>query len=203
MSFAIPLLLAFSFSFVGSIPPGILNLTVVQLGLEHRLKYAYRFAVAAALIEYPYAWAAVKFEKALTSSVFSDRLQLVGSVILLMVGAYNAFVSQGKGAAPDASRRGRGFRRGLLLGIMNPMALPFWLAVTAYLNGFTWFSLTTQIEIHSYLAGVALGAFALLISVAHLAKYASRFFTQSTFVKVLPGCLMLALGLYGIINYLL
>ena len=61
-------LMAFVFSFLGSIPPGTLNLTMVRLGLEHKMTIAWRFALAAALIEYPYAWLALLFEDWITSS---------------------------------------------------------------------------------------------------------------------------------------
>ena len=61
-------LFAFLFSFLGSIPPGTLNLTVLQLGIERKINIALRFAIAAALIEYPYAWLAVAFEGFITSS---------------------------------------------------------------------------------------------------------------------------------------
>ncbi|MBK8289970.1 MAG: hypothetical protein IPK96_02445 [Flammeovirgaceae bacterium] len=50
------------FSFLGSIPPGTLNLAVLQLGMEHKIKTALRFSLAVAIIEYPYTWIAVVFE---------------------------------------------------------------------------------------------------------------------------------------------
>ena len=42
------------FSFLGSIPPGTMNLAVLQLGLEQKIKTALRFSLAVAIIEYPY-----------------------------------------------------------------------------------------------------------------------------------------------------
>ena len=38
------------FSFIGSIPPGALNLSVLQLGLEGKVKTALRFALAVSII---------------------------------------------------------------------------------------------------------------------------------------------------------
>ena len=193
---------AFVVSFIGSIPPGVLNLTVIQLGLDHKVRYAYRFAIAAALIEYPYAWAAIAFENILTRSpIIAGQLQLIASVILLVVGIYNLSIS--KQESTSTQRKGRGFRKGLLLAIMNPMALPFWLAITAYLRGFGWFSLTSNLEIHFYLAGVSLGAFMLLIGMAHLAKFATQFFSKSSLVKVIPGVVMIVLACYGVVSYFL
>ena len=39
------------FSFLGSIPPGTLNLCVLQLGLEKKVGAALRFALAVSIIE--------------------------------------------------------------------------------------------------------------------------------------------------------
>jgi threonine/homoserine/homoserine lactone efflux protein len=74
-------------------------------------------------------------------------------------------------AAPAAETvRESGFRKGLLLSILNPLALPFWIGVTAYLKSQGWISLSTAAEVHSYLLGISLGALVLLISVAYLAR---------------------------------
>jgi threonine/homoserine/homoserine lactone efflux protein len=65
---ALNFLWGFFFSFIGSIPPGTINLTCVQLGLEKKIKIAWRFAIAASVMEYPYAWIAVEFAEWITSS---------------------------------------------------------------------------------------------------------------------------------------
>jgi threonine/homoserine/homoserine lactone efflux protein len=193
---------AFAFSFVGSIPPGVLNLTVIQLGLEHKLRMAYRFAFAAALVEYPYAWIAVTFEHILTASpAASKTLQLLAAIVLVSVGVFNLWSSSKTATDRQKLLRGRGFRRGLLLGLLNPMALPFWLAVTAYLKNLHWIALNDQTEIHGYLAGVVGGAFAVLITLAHLARYATGLFTKNSLVSRVPGVIMITLGLYGVARF--
>jgi threonine/homoserine/homoserine lactone efflux protein len=49
-------------SFIGSIPPGTLNIMVLQMGLENKIRTAMRFISGRSIIEYPYAWIAVEFE---------------------------------------------------------------------------------------------------------------------------------------------
>ena len=68
MHVLIPFILSFFWSFIGSIPPATINLTVVQLGLEGKTNLAWRLALGAAIIEYPYAWIAVKLEDMITAS---------------------------------------------------------------------------------------------------------------------------------------
>jgi hypothetical protein len=163
----IPFLVAFVFSFLGSIPPGTLNLTVLQLGLDKKLDVAWKFALAATLIEYPYAWLALLFEDLITSS----------PIIL------NHFK--------------------LLLGILNPLALPFWIGITAYVKVQGWVTLTTPLQVQSYLAGVVAGAFVLLVVVAYLAKKAALAFSPGAKVKFIPGVILLVLGGYALVTYLL
>ncbi|HEY0651933.1 MAG TPA: hypothetical protein VGD65_02355, partial [Chryseosolibacter sp.] len=75
------------FSFIGSIPPGTLNILVLQLGLESKVKVAMRFAIAVAIIEYPYALIAVVFEDLITSSpVIAQNFQLVGATVMTVIG---------------------------------------------------------------------------------------------------------------------
>ena len=84
--------LAFFFSFIGSIPPGTINLTVLQLGLEHKTSVAWRLALAAALIEYPYAFLAIKFEKLITASpVVVENFHLITAIVMIVLGVMNLF----------------------------------------------------------------------------------------------------------------
>jgi threonine/homoserine/homoserine lactone efflux protein len=196
-------LFAFAFSFVGSIPPGTINLTVLQLGLEHKTKVALRLSIAAALIEYPYAWLAVVFEKMITSSpAILDNFKLITAIVMIVFGLLNIWSAR-KPTGLAQKFQESGFRRGLVLGILNPMAMPFWIAITAYLNMQGWVSISTTGQLHAYLAGVSVGGFALLILLTYLAKRMVTVFQSSSKVKFIPGLVLLALGLYAFIEYLL
>ena len=96
-----------------------------------------------------------------------------------------------------------GFRRGIILSILNPLAMPFWIAVTAYLSVQGWIVLPDNSHLHSYLFGISLGAFALLILVAYLAKRMVLLLKPGSKVKLIPGFVLVALGLYALIEYLL
>lgn len=195
-------LLAFVFSFLGSIPPGTLNLTVLQLGLEKKINIAWRFAAAAALIEYPYAWLAVTFEKYITSSpVILDNFKLISAIVMITLGALSIWSAQ-KPTVFTEKFQESGFRRGIALSILNPLAMPFWIAVTAYLSVQGWIVLPDNKHLHAYLLGISLGAFVLLILVAYLAKRMVLFLKPGSKVKLIPGFVLLALGIYAFIEYL-
>jgi threonine/homoserine/homoserine lactone efflux protein len=193
--------LAFFFSFVGSIPPATINLTVVQLGLDHKLKIAYRLSLAAALIEYPYAWIAIKFEDLITNApMVTQHFQLITAIVMLAFGLLS-ILSSNKPSKLSEKITNSGFRRGIMLGILNPLAMPFWIAVVAYLKGQHWLDVSTMTRVQSFLLGVSSGAFVLLILIAYLAKKIASEFQQSIWLKRIPGIVMLCLGIYALTNY--
>lgn len=196
------LIVAFFFSFIGSIPPGTINLTALQLGLERRVNIAWRFAVAAAIVEFPYAWVAVKFQDLITSSpMIVENFQLTGSLVMIVLGGLNLWSAK-KPTGMVQKFQNSGFRRGLLLGILNPMAIPFWIGVTAYLRLEGWIQLNSNGELLSYLTGISLGALALLLLLSRVAKGMAMAYQPGSLVKFIPGIVLLALGLYTFVQYL-
>jgi threonine/homoserine/homoserine lactone efflux protein len=196
-------IVAFFFSFIGTIPPGTLNLSILQLGLENKISVAWRFALAAAIMEYPYAWLAVTFEKIITSSpVITENIQLIAAIVMVVLGGYNLWSASRPPSASNAFSKS-GFRRGVVLSILNPLALPFWVGTTAYLNSQHWIDLTTPVGLHSYLLGVTLGTLALFILLIYLAKKIVSEFKQSDVLKKIPGIVLIALGVYAFIQYLI
>jgi threonine/homoserine/homoserine lactone efflux protein len=194
--------IAFAFSFIGSIPPGSLNLSILQLGLSRRMAAAWRFALAAAIIEYFYTWAAVRFESLILNSVTTfESLQLFTAGVMIVLGIVNLRTSE------HSSRMARqfdesGFRKGFLLALLNPMALPFWVAMTAYLKAQGWIELQRNVDMQLYLMGVSLGGFTFLMSVAYLSKN-MRQVKDHRWLKRAPGILLLLLGFYALAAYLL
>jgi threonine/homoserine/homoserine lactone efflux protein len=163
-------LAGFVFSFLGSIPPGTLNLAVLQLGMEHKIKIALRFSLAVAIIEYPYAWIAVVFEDWLTSSpMIIENFQLITAVVMIVIGGFTLWSAR---RPSDFSVRfnASGFRRGIVLSILNPMAIPFWIVLTAYLKAQGWIDLSKPIWLHGYVLGTSVGVLVLLFLFALLAK---------------------------------
>src|SRR5882762_9881634 len=79
--------LSFFFSFTGSMTPGTINLSSVQLGLEGKANIAWRLALAAALMEYCYAFLAIKFEGLISSSpLVVKNFHLIAAIVMLSLG---------------------------------------------------------------------------------------------------------------------
>ena len=195
-------IVAFIFSFIGTIPPGSLNLIILQLGFQKKVNIAWRFALAACLVEYPYAWLAVKFEALITSSPLIVRhAELIAAIIMTSLGAFNLISAKNPSKFSEKFNQS-GFRRGIVLSVLNPLILPFWVGTTAYLKGMKWIDLSSNARLHAYLIGISLGTLALCVLIIYLAKkIVSEFHHQATFQKI-PGFVLLALGLYAFIQYL-
>jgi threonine/homoserine/homoserine lactone efflux protein len=194
-------LIGFIFSFLGSIPPGTLNLMVLQMGLEHRIKAALRFALAVAIIEYPYTWIAVEFEQLITSSpVVLQNLKLWGAIIMTTFGIVSLW-SVRKPSALSVKFQQSGFRRGIVLSLLNPQAIPFWIALTAYLKYQGWIDLSTSWRLHSYVLGTSLGVLALLSLLIFAADRVASSFKNNRLLRMIPGLVLLVLGIFGFIRY--
>ena len=195
--------IAFAFSFIGTIPPGTLSISIIQLGLTNRIAAAWRMALTAAIIEYPYAWVAVEFEDFITKSVdLTHNFHLVSATALTLLGVLNLW-SASRPSKFTQRFEGSGFRKGVILSLLNPLAIPFWLAMTAYLKTYGWIDLSNKLETHAYLTGVSAGTLVLFMLLAYLARTVVAYFRTSTFLKRMPGVLLILLGLYSFAEYML
>lgn len=190
------------FSFLGSIPPGTLNLSILQLGLEHKLRAAFRFTLAVGIIEYPYTWIGVQFQYWITSSpMVIGNFKLITALVMISIGIFNLWSAE-KPTSFSIKFSESGFRRGIILSILNPMAIPFWMVMTAYLKAQGWIDLSSNMRLHLYIAGTSLGAILLLLLFALLANKLAPYVKSSKMVKRVPGFTLLALGIYALIRYL-
>lgn len=195
--------IAFLFSFVGTIPPGTLSLTIIELGLKKKIDVAWRMAVAAAIVEYPYAWVAVEFQGFLAQSLeLSHNFHLASALVMMTLGGFSLWAS----ARPSGfSHRfeSSGFRKGLVLALLNPLAIPFWMAVTVYLESYGWIDLSGDAALHAYLLGVSTGSLALFMLLAYLARKVVAHFQPNAYLQKMPGTLLILLGIYSLSEYIL
>jgi len=195
-------LIGFAFSFIGSIPPGTINLTIVQLGLEKKINIAWRFAIAASIMEYPYAWVAVEFAEMITSSpLLVENMQLITAIVMTLLGVITIW-SSNRPTKISTKLSESGYMRGIILSILNPLAIPFWVGATAYLVSLDWIELSTPVRLHSYLIAICLGTFVILILLAYLAKKVVSRFQQNSWINRIPGIALMILGVYAFLEYL-
>ncbi len=202
MDLLTPFLVGFFFSFIGSIPPGSINLSVLQLSLQGYFNAALRFALASMLVEYVYAYIAIRFELLITSSqLVQDNFHLISASVLIVLGVLNLVSAKKKGKVPSKLDNS-GFRKGLIISIANPLAIPFWIAITAYLQSNNWVLINNR-TIWIYIAGISVGTFVLLWLLAILAKRVAHLIQNEVMIKRIPGLVLLMLGLYSVYQFII
>ena len=187
------------FSYIGSIPPGSINISVLQLAMAGHRTAAVRFTIVASIVEFVYAYIAVKFQQLILSSqILQDNFKLIAAVVLIVLGLLSLRSGSGQ-KGWEKKLETSGLRKGFLVSIANPLAIPFWIAITAYLETNNWISLNSSNEF-IYIAGISAGTIALLFTLVFLGSRASRFMANQERAKKIPGFVLLGLGIYSLVQ---
>ena len=196
-------LVAFFVSYAGSIPPGTINVSVMQLAMQKKQRAAIFLALAASVVEFVYAGFTVQFHIFLNNEeTIADYFRVITSVALIGLGIWNLIAKSSKESVVDQEIKGRqGFLKGMMLGILNPMTIPFWLAITTYLENDNLISVE-GISFWMYLIGLSSGTFFLLLTVSALGKQFSKVADNKFIVLRVPGLILLGLGVYFLIKLL-
>lgn len=184
-------------SYLGSIPPGAINISVLQYGLHGHRSLGLRFGLAASLVEFVYAAATVRFNLFLTQHpTFTENFELLSGIVLVLLGALSLASSNKTPSEKITAESPRAFRKGLLIGLANPIVIPFWLGVTAYLQANNVIKIEGW-DLLIYVAGISAGTFALMASVAYLSNRFQQIVENRKMVNRIPGIVLCAMGLYS------
>lgn len=194
---------SFVVSYLGSIPPGTINISTMQLSIRKHLRAAFFFALAASLVEFVYAGITVRFQIFLSGKpAFTDNFQIITALAMILLGIANLFSrSDSTSFRTVGELRGRnGFKKGIILGALNPLTVPFWLAVTAYLQTNNWIDLVGW-NFWIYLSGISLGTLALLLTIRKIGARFKDIADNHFLVHKLPGLIFIGLGIYNLADW--
>jgi threonine/homoserine/homoserine lactone efflux protein len=118
--------LGFTSSFLGTLPLGMLNLTILQLALANRHQQAMAFSLGATLIEFiQIGITLLGMNVLLAVPLLSQAISIISIPILLYLG-YKNFKNDKNTEGPPLTIKGT-FWQGILLGFANVVVYPFWL----------------------------------------------------------------------------
>ena len=161
-------------SFLGTIPFGPINLSVIDTSFEKGFRAGFTMAIAAAIIEIFQSSIAFFFGRILTKYLEDNIIfRLIVIVILIGFGLYFLLKSYKK---RDTKKRKSWFKKelsplskGFLVAILNPQAMPYWTIAFAMLESIE------IIEVYlspactvALIVGISLGKLACLTSYAAL-----------------------------------
>ncbi len=193
-------------SYIGTIPVGPINLSVVNTTIRRDLEAAKRLSIAAAFVEILQAFIALHCGMLVTDLISSvPALSLVIAIVLLVFGIFLWFkkppqLDQNAPQIPKSKRSD--YYRGLVVSLLNPQAIPFWIFVFAYVHTMNWLQYQF-LAVTLLLLGITLGKYLALLSYAHLsALMAKRSDAIGTYLNKVIGGLLFVIGTVQIIRYL-
>lgn len=197
-NFAIGLLV----SFLGTLPLGVLNITIMRVSLLQGLRSALQFALACALVELVYSYLSVELTQSLIQfPVLKPLTEVVAAVTLLGMGLY--FIL--KNTLPMTDQRPiRPFYLGALLSVVNVVAFPFWILYTTWLQAKGYVGIMDNSLVMLYVLGISLGTVAGLLPFIFGSRYLSRWVIahQHRLDRVMGG-LFVGLSLFQALTLLL
>ncbi|MDP5198704.1 LysE family transporter [Flavobacterium sp. DG2-3] len=209
MTYLTPLLSGFIAAAIGTIPPGLLNMTAAKIKMKEGRKNAIWFVIGAVLVLFFQAYVAVLFAR-----VIDNRPDVVillreaGFVIFAILTIYFFFfakepIAKKKTKIKKSSKKSR-FFLGMLLSGLNFFPIPYYVVVSVTLASYHLFVFENAI-ILTFVSGSVLGAFIILYSYiaffGRIEKKTDYFMrNMNAIIGTITGLVAIA-TLFNILNY--
>lgn len=202
-------LITFFISFVGSIHPGPLNLSVIQTTLQKGIYPALLLALGGVIPEIIYGYLAVEgvmiFEK---NPIVFNVMQWAVVPILLFLGIQQIIASRKpkqvvKLPMEASSKITQAALKGFLLSITNPQLLPYWIVILINYQNYNFLRIAELLDKLYFVLGTSVGAFALNYLYAHIAHRQKerifKYINESLFEQII-GWTFVVMGLLQLIK---
>ena len=198
-------LITFFISFVGSIHPGPLNISVIQTTLKKGFYPALLMAFGGVVPEIIYGYLAVEgvmiFEK--YPSVF-NLMQWAVIPILFFLGIQQIIASRKiKREIAYSKIIYSGSIKGFLLSLFNPQLLPYWIIVLINYQNYNYLKISELSDKLLFVLGTSMGAFALNYVYAYLAlRHREKIFmylNENRFEQIIGGTFII-MGFFQLVK---
>lgn len=170
-------LVAIVVNFLGYIPLGNINLTSIQISINKGLKQATIFATSFSIVEALFTFILMNFAEWFASK--KDLLNWLGWILVLVfitMGIISLIQATKETKPKEETRKRDSIRTGIILGIFNPMIIPFWTIGGTYLIANNWIT-TKGLGLEIFAIGAGLGSFLCLYLFARFAQYIQNKFS--------------------------
>ncbi|KAF2336171.1 LysE family transporter [Flavobacterium daemonense] len=209
MALFTPLLSGFIAAAIGTIPPGLLNMTAAKIKLKEGKKNALSFVLGAVLVIFFQVYIAVLFARVIDNRPdVITLLREVGFVIFSILTIYFLFIAKDpktkkKTKIKQSSKKSR-FFLGMLLSGLNFFPIPYYVVVSVTLASYNLFAFENTV-ILTFVLGSVLGAFGILYSYiaffGRIEKKTDYFMrNMNTIIGSITGLVAVA-TLFNILNY--
>lgn len=165
-------------NFIGYIPPGNINLTLVQITINRGIKQALQFIIAFSIVEFFFTYVVMLGAKWLSAEVRLDTI--IDWIMVVLFGTLGIITWRNRNKPPKTTySEHASIKYGILLGFLNPMQIPFWMVTGTYLITHEWID-DSPVDLIFFSIGSAAGAFIALFLYARFAKFLQKRFALST-----------------------
>lgn len=184
-------------------PPGILNLRIVEIRLQENHKPAILFALGAALVEFFQCLVSIVLLTTIYKHTYQSPLLKFIAIIIFLSFALRYFNKSTKNTNTLTTKLNKHhhiFFNAIKLSLLNVLAYPYWsgFGILLYKQGLLDHT-TYQLIVFSL--GAAFGSFSCLLLYSKLSKYAKTlFFKKSKYLNICIALIFLAIALYHIIS---
>ena len=150
-------------SFLGVMPPGMLNMSAAKISLKEGHNRSFMFSFGVCIIVALQTYVATLFAKYLNQNTdVTDILKRVALVIFILISIYFFVTAKTKSKAIDVdyeikSKKSR-FFQGIFLSSLNIFPIPYQAYVLTSLLSVQWIDMQ-RTSIGSYVAGASMGTF--------------------------------------------
>jgi len=115
-------------SFLGTLPIGLITLTIAQRTITQGKNAGMKVALGATIMEFVYTFIAVKALDFFNENVhLNQSIKIVSAFLFLIVGLYLLFKKPKKEIEIKGKESYKNFIAGLIVGTMNFLIVPFWI----------------------------------------------------------------------------
>ena len=144
-------------NFIGYIPPGNINLTLVQITINRGLKQALQFIIAFSSVEFFFTYFIMHAAKWLSGQVKLDSI--IDWIMVVLFGVLGTITWLNRTKPPETNyKESDSIKYGIILGFLNPMQVPFWMITGTYLITHEWI-LVGKLALIIFSLGSAAGSF--------------------------------------------
>ena len=196
-------IIALVISFLGSIPIGLITLTITQKTIQNGLQSGLMIAFGASVMEFVYTFVALfSLDFFNQNATVANYIKIFAIIIFLGMGIFYLWKKSTPKmqTAPDKKRKD--FIRGFLVGAMNMLIVPYWIFFGMWLksNGLV-FDSTFYIIIFSL--GATVGALLAFFGYIWLSEYIVKKIKEiNRYTNKVIGCMFLGLAIYQAIQFL-
>ncbi len=121
-------------TFVGAIPLGTVNLSVINTTLKQNARSAMKIAIAAGVAEILLSLFALHCSTAFTKFIDMHQWIQISIVFVLMIIGVVLFLKKEQDATDKKSRFSSKYGTGFILGLLNPPVIIYWILAISYID---------------------------------------------------------------------